>query len=195
MDGSLAPCCGTPQAVRGQSCECATGDAEQTGYVASVLFPNPQSLFDGLRAGFVNTWSGNLAFRRRDIVTRAGSRGLRPRPRLAYCRERRLRPRLAAVAGRGTACRRGHGDLRRRIGRAARVRADRNGVDGEPADAPPRRHDARLGRRRRHPHRRAGRRGRRAHLRAGRRGRRALRGPRGPGRPPANSSSTTTADG
>ena len=55
----------------GRSCECATDDAEQTGYVASVLFPNPQSLFDGLRVGFVNTSSGNLTFRRRDIVTRA----------------------------------------------------------------------------------------------------------------------------
>ena len=55
----------------GRSCECATDDEEQTGYVASVLFPNPQSLFDGLRVGFVNTSSGNLTFRRRDIVTRA----------------------------------------------------------------------------------------------------------------------------
>ena len=55
----------------GQSCECATDDAEQTGHVASVLFPNPQSLFDGLRVGFVNTSSGNLTFLRRDIVTRA----------------------------------------------------------------------------------------------------------------------------
>ena len=55
----------------GRSCECATDDAEQTGYLASVLFPNPQSLFDGLRVGFVNTSSGNLTFRRRDIVTRA----------------------------------------------------------------------------------------------------------------------------
>ena len=55
----------------GRSCVCATDDAEQTGYRASVLFPNPQSLFDGLRVGFVNTSSGNLTFRRRDIVTRA----------------------------------------------------------------------------------------------------------------------------
>ena len=55
----------------GRSCECATDDAQQTGYRASVLFPNPQSLFDGLRVGFVNTSSGNLTFRRRDIVTRA----------------------------------------------------------------------------------------------------------------------------
>ena len=55
----------------GRSCECGTDDAEQTGYVASVLFPNPQSLFDGVRVGFVNTSSGNLTFRRRDIVTRA----------------------------------------------------------------------------------------------------------------------------
>ena len=37
----------------------------------SVLFANPQSLFDGLQVGFVNTSAGNLTFRRRDIVTRA----------------------------------------------------------------------------------------------------------------------------
>ena len=55
----------------GRSCVCADDGAEQTGYLASVLFPNPQSLFDGLRVGFVNTSSGNLTFRRRDIVTRA----------------------------------------------------------------------------------------------------------------------------
>ena len=36
-----------------------------------VRFPNPQSPFDGLRVGFVNTSSGNLTFLRRDIVTRA----------------------------------------------------------------------------------------------------------------------------
>ena len=35
---------------------------------ASVPPPNPQSPFDGLRAGFVNASSGNLTFRRRDIV-------------------------------------------------------------------------------------------------------------------------------
>ena len=55
----------------GRSCVCADDGAAQTGYRASVLFPNPQSLFDGLRVGFVNTSSGNLTFRRRDIVTRA----------------------------------------------------------------------------------------------------------------------------
>ncbi len=38
---------------------------------ASVLHPNPQSPFDGLRAGFVNASSGSLTFRRRDIVARA----------------------------------------------------------------------------------------------------------------------------
>ena len=37
----------------------------------NVLYPNPQSLFDGLQVGFVNTTTGNLTFRRRDIVTRA----------------------------------------------------------------------------------------------------------------------------
>lgn len=38
---------------------------------ANVLFPNPQTLFDGLQAGFVNVGSGNLTFLRRDLVTRA----------------------------------------------------------------------------------------------------------------------------
>ena len=36
-----------------------------------VLFPNPQTLFDGLQAGFVNVGAGNLTFVRRDLVTRA----------------------------------------------------------------------------------------------------------------------------
>ena len=34
----------------------------------NVLFPNPQSMFDGLQAGFVNVSAGNLSFRRRDLV-------------------------------------------------------------------------------------------------------------------------------
>ena len=116
--------------------------------------------------------------RHRDPRPRPG--GLRPRPRLPHRRRRRLRPRLEAVARRGTACRRGHGDLRRRIGRAARVRVDRNGVDGESPHPSPRGDDACLRRRRRHPHRGAGGRRNGAHIRAGRRGRRALRGPPGP---------------
>ena len=37
----------------------------------NVLYPNPQSLFDGLQAGFVNVGAGNLTFKRRDLVTRA----------------------------------------------------------------------------------------------------------------------------
>ena len=37
----------------------------------NVLFPNPQTLFDGLQAGFVNVGAGNLTFLRRDLVTRA----------------------------------------------------------------------------------------------------------------------------
>ena len=40
----------------------------------SVLHPNPQSVLDGLRAGFVNVSSGNLTFERRDIVVP----GIRP---------------------------------------------------------------------------------------------------------------------
>lgn len=37
----------------------------------NVLFPNPQTLFDGLPVGFVNVGTGNLTFLRRDMVTRA----------------------------------------------------------------------------------------------------------------------------
>ena len=60
-----------PDADR-QSCACPDGDEEEALVPRlSVLFPNPQSLFDGLQVGFVNTSSGNLTFRRRDIVTRA----------------------------------------------------------------------------------------------------------------------------
>ena len=40
----------------------------------NVLFPNPQSLFDGFQLGFVNVGTGNLTFIRRDltIATRSG---------------------------------------------------------------------------------------------------------------------------
>ena len=38
----------------------------------NVLFPNPQSLFDGLQVGFVNVGTGNLTFVRRDMVVPAG---------------------------------------------------------------------------------------------------------------------------
>ena len=34
----------------------------------NVLYPNPQSIFDGLQVGFVNVGTGNLTFLRRDIV-------------------------------------------------------------------------------------------------------------------------------
>ena len=34
----------------------------------NVIFPNPQSMFDGLQVGLVNLSSGNLSFRRRDLV-------------------------------------------------------------------------------------------------------------------------------
>ena len=55
-----------------QSCECPDEGGESVAVPrVSVLFPNPQSPFDGLQVGFVNTSSGNLTFRRRDIVTRA----------------------------------------------------------------------------------------------------------------------------
>lgn len=36
----------------------------------NVLYPNPQSLFDGLQVGFVNVGTGNLTFLRRDLVVR-----------------------------------------------------------------------------------------------------------------------------
>ena len=35
------------------------------------IFPNPQTLFDGLQVGFVNVGSGNLTFLGRDLATRA----------------------------------------------------------------------------------------------------------------------------
>lgn len=40
----------------------------------NVLYPNPQSIFDGIQVGYVSVRRGNLTFRRRDIV--AGPRGL-----------------------------------------------------------------------------------------------------------------------
>ena len=62
---------GYEQSDDAQSCVCESDDAQSLGHQASVLFRNPQSLFDGLQIGFVNTSTGNLTFRRRDIVTRA----------------------------------------------------------------------------------------------------------------------------
>ncbi len=38
----------------------------------NVLHPNPQSIFDGLQAGYVSVRHGNLTFRRRDIVAGSG---------------------------------------------------------------------------------------------------------------------------
>lgn len=38
----------------------------------NVLFPNPQSIFDGFQAGHVGVRHGNLTFRRRDIVASDG---------------------------------------------------------------------------------------------------------------------------
>ena len=62
---------GYEQSDDAQSCVCAADDTQSLGHQASVLHPNPQSLFDGVQVGFVNTSTGNLTFRRRDIVTRA----------------------------------------------------------------------------------------------------------------------------
>ena len=64
---------GYEQSGDGQACVCppASDDSQSLGHQPSVLHPNPQSLFDGLQVGFVNTTAGNLTFRRRDIVTRS----------------------------------------------------------------------------------------------------------------------------
>ncbi len=35
----------------------------------NVLYPNSQSIFDGLQVGYVSVRHGNLTFRRRDIVS------------------------------------------------------------------------------------------------------------------------------
>ena len=40
----------------------------------NVLHPNPQSILDGLQAGYVSVRNGNLTFRRRDIVSGSGER-------------------------------------------------------------------------------------------------------------------------
>ena len=39
----------------------------------NVLYPNPQSIFDGLQVGYVSVRHGNLTFRRRDIVAGTNS--------------------------------------------------------------------------------------------------------------------------
>ena len=49
------------------SAEAAKSDPLKPGRI-NVLHPNPQSIADGLRVGFVNVSSGNLTFQRRDIV-------------------------------------------------------------------------------------------------------------------------------
>ena len=38
----------------------------------NVLYPNPQSLLDGLQVGYVGVRHGNLTFRRRDLVAGPG---------------------------------------------------------------------------------------------------------------------------
>ena len=40
----------------------------------NVLFPNPQSILDGLQVGYVGVRHGNLTFRRRDLVSGLGER-------------------------------------------------------------------------------------------------------------------------
>ena len=51
-------------------CSCPSG-ATGISPRSSVVHPNPQSVFDGLQAGLVNTTTGNLTFSRRDMVARA----------------------------------------------------------------------------------------------------------------------------
>ena len=55
----------------------------------NVLFPNPQSLFDGLQVGYVSVRHGNLTFRRRDLV--AGTNRLAKFSRVYDSRIRRGR--------------------------------------------------------------------------------------------------------
>ena len=38
----------------------------------NVLYPNPQSIFDGLQVGYVSVRHGNLTFGRRDLVSGPG---------------------------------------------------------------------------------------------------------------------------
>lgn len=52
----------------------------------NVLFPNPQSLFDGLQVGYVGVRHGNLTFRRRDLVA-----GTNPLARFARVYDSRFR--------------------------------------------------------------------------------------------------------
>ena len=40
----------------------------------NILYPNPQSIFDGLQVGYVGVRHGNLTFRRRDLVSGPGER-------------------------------------------------------------------------------------------------------------------------
>lgn len=40
----------------------------------NVLYPNPQSILDGLQVGYVGVRHGNLTFRRRDLVSGPGER-------------------------------------------------------------------------------------------------------------------------
>ena len=67
-----------PSGHHGQS-ERRSDDPPETGRTGSIteqrglgaatfVHPNPQSILDGLRVGFVNVSSGNLTFERRDIV-------------------------------------------------------------------------------------------------------------------------------
>ena len=55
----------------------------------NVLFPNPQSLFDGMQVGYVGVRHGNLTFRRRDLV--AGTNPLAKFTRVYDSRFRRGR--------------------------------------------------------------------------------------------------------
>lgn len=72
-------------ALVGKFGEAAPGDQPPLVYYAklieaisqqthtTVLFPNPQSIFDGYHIGFVNVAAGNLSFKRRDLVARVSA--------------------------------------------------------------------------------------------------------------------------
>lgn len=75
----------TLAALFGRFGEAAPGDQPQLAEYAklieaisqqthtTVLFPNPQSIFDGYHLGFVNVAAGNLSFKRRDLVVRVSA--------------------------------------------------------------------------------------------------------------------------
>ncbi len=92
----------------------------------NVLHPNPQSILDGLQAGYVNVRRGNLTFRRRDIVAGSGERIYFTRvydSRIASNRDFGPGWRLSLAEG-GARGRRWRPALHGRIGRPPFLQAD-----------------------------------------------------------------------